>query len=89
MSRTRRDIRYAIIHARRFRNERATMRTEMRALEALKEHGARYRDRVGARGRIKGLPHSWMDVTPSAYREVWRPEKWSRHMRIVGMRADD
>ena len=83
MSRTRRDIRYANIYARRFRNERATMRTEMRALEALKEYGVRYRDRVGARGRIKVLPHSWMDVNPSAYWEVWNPDKWSRHMRVV------
>lgn len=83
MSRTRRDLQYAIIHARRFRNERATMRTEMRALEDLREHGVRYRDRVGARGRIKVLPHSWMDVTPSAYWEVWNPDKRSRHTRAI------
>ena len=83
MSRTRRDTRYANLNARNFRNERATMRAEMRALDELREYGVRYRDRVGARGRTKVLPHSWTDVTPSAYWEVWNPEKWSRHLRIV------
>lgn len=65
------------------------MRTEMRAFEELEEYGFHYRDRIGARGRITVLPHSWMDVTPSAYWEVWNPEKVSRHMHIVGSLHDD
>ena len=88
MSRTCRDIRYANLNARRFRNEHASMRVEMRALDELTQYGVHYRDRVGARGRTKVLPHSWMDVTPSAYWEVWNPEKWSRRLRVVDVLGD-